>query len=196
MIASVRGRVLQRSGTGVVIEVGGLGLRILTTPDVVGQARTGEEAALFTSMIVREDGWQLYGFPDETTRDTFESLQSVSGIGPRIALAAVSTLDTQTIAAAVVNEDHAVLTRIPGIGKKGAARMCIELKDRFTAVIGVPGAVAAAAPSWQADVRDALVGLGWSAVQADGAVDRLAAEEADRDVADALRAALGLLGRR
>ena len=192
MIASIRGRVLQRSGSGVVVEVGGLGLRLLTTPDVVGQARVGEESALFTSMVVREDGWQLFGFLDETTRDTFESLLSVSGIGPRIALAAVSTLDTDSIARAITNEDHAVLMRIPGIGKKGAARMCIELKDRFAAV--APEAPVAA--GWQADVRDALLGLGWSATQVDGALDQMAADGVERDVAEALRAALALLGRR
>ena len=193
MIAQIRGRVLRRELTVLIVEVGGIGMRVQCTPAALALGTVGVEVVLPTTLVIREDHWQLFGFRDDEERSTFESLQSVTGIGPRIALAAVSTLDAATIAQAIANEDHALLTRIPGIGKKGAARMCIELKDRFAAVAMPPVGVTT---SWQADVRDALIGLGWNQAQAESAVEKVAAAEPDSDVASALRSALQMLGRR
>ena len=189
MIAQVRGIVLHRDASSVIIDVHGLGLRLSCTPRAVAQARTGAELTLPTALVVREDSWQLYGFLDDAERNTFVLLQSVSGIGPRIALAAVATLDPDRIAGAIAGGDITLLTKIPGIGRKGAERMCIELRDKLTGTSVV-------APDWQSSVRDALVGLGWSAQQAEGAVARVADEGASVEVSDALRAALQILGRR
>lgn len=189
MIARVRGVVLHRDASSVVIDMHGLGLKLACTPRALAQARVGSEVTLPTSLVVREDSWQLYGFLDEAERDAFVLLQSVSGIGPRIALAAVATLDPDRIATAIAGGDIALLTKIPGIGRKGAERMCIELRDKLTGT-------AIVAPDWQSSVREALVGLGWSAQQAEGAVARVADEGASVEVSDALRAALQILGRR
>lgn len=189
MIASVRGVVQHRDASGVIIDVHGIGLRVSCTPRAIATARIGVEVQLATSMVVREDSWQLFGFVDDAEREAFVLLQSVSGIGPRIALAAVSTLEPERMASAIAGNDIALLTKIPGIGRKGAERMCVELRDRL-------GVVSTPAADWQSAVRDALVGLGWSAAQADGAVAKVAETQPDAEVADALRAALLHLGRR
>lgn len=188
MIAQVRGIVLQRTASAVVVDLHGLGLQVACSPRALAAARVGTEVALQTSLVIREDQWQLFGFADSDERDVFELLRSVTGIGPRIALAAVSTLDAERLARAVETEDLDTLTKIPGIGKKGAARMCVELKDKLGRSVAVEG--------WRTSVRDALVGLGWSAAQAESAVDAVAAEQSNPEVSDALRAALQLLGRR
>lgn len=189
MIAQVRGVVIARDAAAVIVDLHGLGLRVACTPRALAGARVGSEVVLATSLVVREDQWQLFGFVDDAERDAFVLLQSVSGIGPRIALAAVSTLDPERIAAAITGNDLALLTKIPGIGRKGAERMCVELRDRMAMV-------AAPTSGWQASVRDALVGLGWSSAQAESAVDKVAEQDASPEVADALRAALQILGRR
>lgn len=188
MISQVRGVVLQRTAVGIIVDVHGIGLQVTCTPRALAASAVGRECTLHTALVIREDSWQLFGFVDPSERDAFQSLQSVTGIGPRIALAAVSTLDPDRIAQAITSDDIDVLTKIPGIGKKGAARMCVELKDKF----GAPSVT----EGWRSSVRDALVGLGWSASQADGAVDAVASEHGNPEVADALRFALQLLGRR
>lgn len=188
MISQVRGVVLQRTAIGLIVDLHGLGLQITCTPRALAATTVGRECTVQTSLVVREDHWQLFGFVDAAERDAFQLLQSVTGIGPRIALAAVSTLDPDRIAQAIATDDLDVLTKIPGIGKKGAARMCVELKDAF--------GVARIADGWRTSVRDALVGLGWSVAQAESAVESVAAEHGNPEVADALRAALQLLGRR
>lgn len=188
MIAQVRGIVLQRTAAGVVIDLHGLGMHLSCTPRALAASKVGAEVTLHTALVIREDHWQLFGFFDAGERDAFALLQSVTGIGPRIALAAVSTLEPERIAQAIASDDVDMLTKIPGIGKKGAARMCVELKDKFAAAAVIEG--------WRASVRDALVGLGWSAANAESAVDSVAAEHANPEVADALRLALQLLGRR
>ena len=188
MIARIRGTVLTRSATTVVVDLHGLGILVTGTPRALIGAHVGAEVDLATSLVVREDQWQLYGFADERERETFTLLQSVSGIGPRIALAALSTLDPDRLAAAIGSGDIAALTKVPGIGRKGAERLCVELRDRLPAL-------AMAGGGWRAAVHEALVGLGWSAVQADGAITRIAEQEAEPDVPTALRAALQLLGR-
>lgn len=187
MIAQIRGTVLGRDAATLIVDLHGLGLRVHCTPSALAKAQVGVEVTLPTSLVIREDHWQLFGFHDHAERDAFLLLQSVSGIGPRIALAAVSTLEPDRLSAAIASGDVALLTRIPGIGRKGAERMCVELRDRITSV---------AVPGWEAAVRDALTGLGWSTAQADAAVASVAEQDGTPEVADALRAALQILGRR
>ena len=190
MIAQIKGVVLHRTASELIVDVHGIGMRATCTPRALAMASAGSEVLLHTALIVREDAWQLFGFADPVERDAFQVLLSVSGIGPRIALAAISTLEPERLGAAIVAGDVALLTKIPGIGRKGAERMCVELREKFASF-------AAAAPArWQASVLDALIGLGWNTTQAEAAVAKVAAELGEPEVSVALRAALQSLGRR
>jgi Holliday junction DNA helicase RuvA len=183
VIASVRGAVLDVSSDAAVIEVGGLGLSVQCTPPTLATLRRGEQATVHTSLIVREDSLTLYGFADADERAVFEVVQTVSGVGPRLAQAIVAALRPDTLRQIVATEDIAALTAVPGIGKKSAQRLVLELKDKLGApsgsVVGFPGA---APPSidltgtWRPQVHAALVGLGWSAREADGALVIVAEE--------------------
>lgn len=194
MIASVTGTARHVGLDRVVVEVGGVGMLVHTPPAVAAAARTGSALSLATTLVVREDSMTLYGFAKEGHRDTFELLQTVSGVGPRVALAIVSVLTPEQLAAAIADEDVRTLTKVPGIGKKGAERLVLELRDKLGVVPGTGGAAPAAAPTalpWRAQVVEALVGLGYSGSQAESAVDRAAKGLGDRpDVSEALRAAL------
>jgi len=205
MIASVRGAVLSVGLDRVVVEVGGVGMLLHTTPATAAALRHGQEAVLSTTLVVREDSLTLYGFGSDDERDIFEQVQTVSGVGPRLALAMLSVLAPDRVRAAISGGDIAALTTVPGIGKKGAERMVLELRDKIGGVPGAPGGSAsgpqtAARPAWREQVTDALVGLGWSARQADDAVARVAESAAgagaEADVAAMLRAALRELGPR
>jgi Holliday junction DNA helicase RuvA len=204
MIATVRGRVGAVSLDSAVIEVGGVGILVHAAPGTLAQLVVGQEATLSTSLVVREDSLTLFGFVTDDERSTFELVQTVSGIGPRLALAMLAVHEPDGLRRAVADDDLVALTRVPGIGRKGAQRLVLELKDR----LGPPGRPADQAPALQpttADgrpqVRDALVGLGWSAKAADDALDQVLADGADgadrapADVAGLLRAALRQLGR-
>lgn len=173
MIASVRGVVLSAGLDAAVIEVGGVGLWLHTTAATAASLRPGVEAVLATTLIVREESLTLYGFADEDERVVFDLVQTVSGVGPRIALAMLAVHSPDGLRRAVSSGDLAALTKVPGIGKKGAERIVLELRDK----IGLPssGPAASAAPrrveaEWTSQVRDALVGLGWSSKQAEEAV--------------------------
>ncbi|MGH3762137.1 Holliday junction branch migration protein RuvA [Actinophytocola sp.] len=172
MISSVRGQVLSIGLDHAVIEVGGVGLAVRATPASLATMRTGTEAVLATSLIVREDSLTLYGFADTEARDLFGLLQTVSGIGPRIAMATLAVLDPAQLRAALADGNLTVLTQVPGIGRKGAERLVIELRDKVGAL---PANTAGAAPTRNGDVRgsvvEALVGLGFAAKQAEQAVD-------------------------
>jgi len=201
VIASVRGRVLAVRLDSAVVEVGGVGLLIHATPATLAGLRTGDEAHLATSLVVREDALTLFGFADADEREVFDTLQTVSGIGPRLALAMLAVHTPQGLRVAVAEEDHDALTRVPGIGRKGAQRILLELTDR----IGPPAGAGAAAghparagdvPVWREQVLDALVGLGWSARAAADAVEAVGgAAEGTPDVATVLRQALRHLGK-
>lgn len=207
MIASVRGRVLGVRLDSAVVEVGGVGLLVQATPNTLAGLRPGQEAELATSLVVREDALTLYGFADADEREVFEVVQTVSGIGPRLALAMLAVHTPDGLRAAVAAQDLTALTKVPGIGRKGAQRIVLELTDRLGPPSGaVPAGTAAVTalpgPAWREQVTDALVGLGWSARQAAEAVDVVAAEheggpEAVRpaDVPAVLRQALRHLGR-
>jgi Holliday junction DNA helicase RuvA len=176
MIASVRGRVASVSPDGVVVEVGGVGLTVHCAPSTMVGLRVGTETRLATSLVVREDSLTLYGFADDDAKHLFELLQTASGVGPRLAQAVLAVHDPDIVRKAIANADTGTLTRVPGIGKKGAERMILELRDRIGAVPsadpGLGGGLLTGA--WQDQVRQALIGLGWTASQADQAVATVA----------------------
>jgi Holliday junction DNA helicase RuvA len=200
MIASVRGRVLAVRLDSAVLEVGGVGLLVQATPGTLAGLRLGQEAELSTSLVVREDALTLFGFVDADERDVFETVQTVSGIGPRLALAMLAVHSPDGLRRAVAVQDLTALMKVPGIGRKGAQRIVLELTDRLGAPVGAdaasPGLAAAPPAAWRDQVVEALVGLGWSAKQAVDAVDVVsAAETGTADVAGVLRSALRHLGR-
>jgi Holliday junction DNA helicase RuvA len=201
VIASVRGRVLAVRLDAVVVEVGGVGLLLQATPGTLAELRPGAEAELATSLVVREDALTLFGFADADERDVFEVVQTVSGIGPRLALAMLAVHTPDGLRAAVSAGDLTALMKVPGIGRKGAQRIVLELTDRLGAPTSAIPAVApaTAGAAWRDQVTDALVGLGWSAKQAADAVEAVAGPDDDSagraDVAGTLRAALRHLGR-
>lgn len=201
MIAFVRGTVAALGLTSAVIEVGGVGLEVQCTPDTLAGLRRGESATLPTSMVVREDSLTLFGFADDDEKQMFELVQTASGVGPKLAQAMLAVHSPEAIRRAVAGDDVKTLTAVPGIGQKGAQRIILELRDR----IGPPGvsaagtsAPAAAGNGWQTQVHGGLVGLGWSAKEADKAINAVTpeAERMDEpDVARLLRLALQTLSR-
>ncbi len=175
MIASVRGRVAAVAPDSAVIEVGGVGMAVQCSPGTLAGLRTGEEARLATSLVVREDSLTLYGFADDDEKQLFELLQTASGVGPRLAQAVLAVHTPDAVRRAVSGGDLAALTRVPGIGKKGAERLVLELRDRIGPVpVGTDGNAGVVTGAWQDQVRQGLVGLGWSAAQADQAVAAVA----------------------
>jgi holliday junction DNA helicase RuvA len=199
VIAFVRGPVAAIGVDSCVIEVGGIGLQLYCHPGTLAGLRPGEEARVSTSMVVREDSLTLYGFADDDEKSLFELLQTASGVGPRLAQAALAVLSPDQIRQAVASEDLAMLVKVPGIGKKGAQRIVLELKDK----IGAPSNLVTGRPlqvseTWREQVHAGLVGLGWSARDAEDAViavSPLAADVADPSVPDLLRAALRALSK-
>ena len=131
MIASVRGEVLDIALDHVVIEACGVGYKVMATPSTLATLRRGSEARLITAMIVREDSQTLYGFADADARDLFLTLLGVSGVGPKIALATLAVYDAPSLRQALADGDVTALTRVPGIGKRGAERMVLELRDKI-----------------------------------------------------------------
>jgi holliday junction DNA helicase RuvA len=197
VIASVRGQVLSVELDHAVVEVGGVGLAVHAVPATLATLRRGEQARLATTLVVREDALTLYGFADAAARELFVLLQTVSGVGPRLALATLAVLEPDTLRAALAEGDLTVLTRVPGIGRKGAERLVVELRDK---VGGLTPAASGPATRGGAEVRtqvtEALVGLGFAGRQAEQAVDAVLAE-ADAepvDTSDVLRSALTRLG--
>jgi holliday junction DNA helicase RuvA len=200
VIASVRGQVVAVAPDGAVVEVGGVGLTVQCAPGTLARLRVGEQARLSTSLVVREDSLTLYGFADDDERSLFELLQTASGVGPRLAQAILAVLPPAQARLAIAGSDVKTLTRVPGIGKKGAERLVVELRDRIGPVgeTTVPGAEAVSpVQPWRDQVGQALVGLGWSAKEADDAVEQVAPQAGDSpDVPALLRAALRSLGQR
>jgi Holliday junction DNA helicase RuvA len=202
VIAFVRGVVADVTLTSAVLEVGGVGLELLCTPHTLAELHVGSAATLPTSMVVREDSLTLFGFLDDDEKATFELVQTASGVGPKLAQAMLAVLSPDDLRRAVAGEDVKALTRVPGVGQKGAQRIILELKDR----LGAPGPggrsrltrPGPAVEGWRTQVHAGLVGLGWSGKEADRAVDAVAPEAEDTaapDVAALLRAALQTLSR-
>ena len=197
MIASVRGEVLDVVLDHVVIEAGGVGYRVNATPSTLATLRQGTEARLITAMIVREDSQTLYGFADVDTRDLFLTLLSVSGVGPRLAMATLAVHDAQALRQALADGDVAALTRVPGIGKRGAERMVLELREKVGPVAPTAGSPAVNGHAVRGPVVEALVGLGFAAKQAEEATDKVLAgdrQNGEATTSSTLRAALSLLG--
>jgi Holliday junction DNA helicase RuvA len=212
LIASVNGRVAAVSPDGAVVEVGGIGLAVQCTPGTIARLQVGEQARLATSLIVREDSLTLYGFADDDERQLFELLQTANGVGPRLAQAVLAIHPPREVRRAVAMSDLKALMQVPGIGRKGAERLVLELRDRLgaptsdTTLDGVTmpagaGGITAVAP-WRDQLSAAIVGLGWSSRDADTALlalgpvaDEQLASGGRVDVAVLLRQALQLLGR-
>jgi holliday junction DNA helicase RuvA len=197
MIAFVRGRVAALTLSSAVVEVGGVGLELMCTPGTLATLRTGDSATLPTSMIVREDSLTLFGFLDDDEKQTFELVQTASGVGPKVAQSMLAVLSPDDVRRAIAADDVKTLTRVPGIGQKGAQRIILELKDRIGTPLGSRSAtIPAAAAPWRDQVHQGLVGLGWSARDAEKAVDNVAPEAGDApDVGALLRAALRSLSK-
>jgi Holliday junction DNA helicase RuvA len=199
VISSVRGEVLSIGLDHAVVEVGGVGLAVQATPATLAGLRRGEQTMLSTALVVREDSLTLFGFADDDERELFGLLQTVSGIGPRIALATLAVLSPDVLRRALVDGDTATITRVPGIGRKGAERLVLELRDKVV----VPAAAAPVTLPVTADggdsrrdqVVEALVGLGFTAKPAEQAIDAALAAGADPDASTLLRAALTRLGK-
>jgi holliday junction DNA helicase RuvA len=208
MIASVSGRVAAVSPDGAVVEVGGIGLAVQCTPGTIARLQVGETARLATSLIVREDSLTLYGFADDDERQLFELLQTANGVGPRLAQAVLAIHPPREVRRAVSMADVKALMQVPGIGKKGAERLILELRDRLGSTTsdtsldgpGLPS-VTPVAP-WKDQLTSALVGLGWSVKEADTAIAQLGPVADEQitttggvEVAVLLRQALQMLGR-
>ena len=211
MIASVSGRVVATGPDSAVIEVGGVGLMVSCAPPTLASLRVGERATLATSLVVREDSLTLYGFVDEDERQVFELVQTVTGIGPRLAQAMLAVHQPDQLRRAVMTEDLLALTKVPGVGRKGAQRIVLELKDRIGPPRGPAGAgsarrseltaVGGVGSDWQSQVHAALIGLGWTVRDADEAISVVAEQAAGGvgdetpDVAVLLKSALRSLSR-
>ena len=195
MIASIRGEVLDVALDHVVVEACGVGYRVNATPSTLATLRTGSEARLITAMIVREDSMTLYGFVDSDSRDLFQTLLSVSGVGPRLAMATLAVHEAPALRQVLADGDVAALTRVPGIGKRSAERMVLELRDKVGAVYATVGAPVINGHGVRGPVVEALVGLGFAARQAEEATDAVLAGDDAATTSSALRAALSLLGR-
>jgi Holliday junction DNA helicase RuvA len=213
VIASVSGKVAAVSPDGAVVEVGGIGLAVQCTPGTIARLQVGEPARLSTSLVVREDSLTLYGFADDDERSLFELLQTANGVGPRLAQAVLAIHPPREVRRAVSMGDLKALMQVPGIGKKGAERLVLELRDRLGATTSDTsldgpgtsfpvGATITPVARWRDQLSAALVGLGWTGREADGAIAALepvAAEQLEAngavEVAILLRQALQMLGR-
>ena len=193
MIAALRGNVLSIEPTAAVIEAGGVGYAVQATPATLAGLRVGQEAFVHTSLVVREDSMTLFGFADADEREVFDALQTVSGVGPKLALTILATLTPDQLRQAVANADIAALTRVSGVGKKGAQRLVLELGAK----LGPRRGGDFEAPSSNArsgDVVAALVGLGFSERDAESAFSQVEKTTPEAEVPELLRASLKILG--
>lgn len=195
MISSVRGEVLAVALDHAVLEVGGVGLAVYATPSTLAGLRTGTEGRLFTALIVREDSLTLYGFGDAESRALFGLLLTVSGVGPRLAMATLAVLEPDALRGALSEGNLTALTRVPGIGKRGAERMVVELRDKVHASGPATSSSGVSGNAVRDQVLEALVGLGFPIKQAEQAIDEVLAKSPAAATDVALRTALNSLGR-
>lgn len=199
MIASIRGTVAEIGLDRCVVETGGVGILVHATPAALAGLRRGSEGMLHTELVVREDSLTLYGFDSVDARQLFLTVQTVSGVGPRLALAIIATLEPQDLIRALGTSDVKVLTRVPGVGKRTAERMVLELKDKVGPIAGggpaegTPGAVGIPAAT---EVAEALEGLGFSTAEAEKTATAVLTSQPELGPAEALRLALKSLGKR
>jgi Holliday junction DNA helicase RuvA len=170
MIASLFGRVRSLQADRAVIEVGGVGLSVVITPATSAKLSIGNDAQLFTALVVREDSLTLFGFLDDMSRALFDLVQTVSGIGPKVAMSILAVMSPDDLASAVAQENVAAIERVPGIGKKGAQRLILELKGKIHAS---PGARVSHVAPWREQLSSALISLGFTAKDADFAIGTL-----------------------
>ncbi len=187
MIERIHGLVVDKQGGSVVLDIGGVGLLLYVPTPLAAEMALGEEVTLYTHLHVRENELTLFGFRDEQDRKLFQMLLNVSGVGPRVALNLLSAMSTVAILRAILDEEPALLSRVPGIGKKTAEKIVLELKDKVDVPAGVSPSVAAL-HDVDADVIEALLHLGYSLVEAQRAVQGLPADV--KDVSERLRLAL------
>ncbi|MER5397129.1 Holliday junction branch migration protein RuvA [Streptomyces sp. NPDC002599] len=201
MIAFVSGPVAALAPDSAVVEVGGIGIAVQCSPSTLSGLRTGQQAKLATSLVVREDSLTLYGFADDDERQVFELLQTASGVGPRLAQAMLAVHSPDALRRAVSTGDEKALIAVPGIGKKGAQKLLLDLKDRLGEPLGAGGPAigTAVTAGWRDQLHAALIGLGYATREADEAVAAVApqaeAAEGTPQVGRLLRAALQTLNR-
>ncbi|MEU6195976.1 Holliday junction branch migration protein RuvA [Streptomyces sp. NPDC047061] len=199
MIAFVSGPVAALAPDSAVVEVGGIGIAVQCSPNTLSGLRMGQQTKLATSLVVREDSLTLYGFVDDDERQVFELLQTASGVGPRLAQAMLAVHSPDALRRAVATSDEKALIAVPGIGKKGAQKLLIELKDRLGEPVGAPAIGAPVTQGWRDQLHAALIGLGYATREADEAVTAVApqAEAAGGppQVGQLLKAALQTLNR-
>lgn len=188
MIATLNGEITQIEDNALVVEVGGVGLRVFVPAPLRGRMKVGEAAFLFTHLIVREDALTLYGFESQADRDLFNLLLGVDGVGPKVALSVLSTLTLDAIQRAVFAEEGEILGRVPGVGKKTAQKIALHLKDKLKPADAL--AKVAAMADYDSEVLAALTALGYSVVEAQSAIQSLP-KDAPKDVEERLRLALG-----
>lgn len=200
MISFLRGTVAHVGLSTAVIDLNGAGMSVNATPQTLSKLRTGEEGKLFTSLIVREDSLTLFGFASDDEREVFDVLLSVSGVGPRLALAVLAVHDPEAIRVAAHTGDSKTFTKVPGIGPKVAGRIVLELAGKLVPH-GTPAAAAPAASAetvWKPQVVAAMTSLGWSEKDATGSIDKALADSPDLaeqgNVAEILRTTLRWLG--
>lgn len=200
MIAALRGEVLSIGLDHAVIDCAGVGYKILATPPTLGSLQRGEQASVLTTLVVKEDSMTLYGFRDTADREMFHTLQGVSGLGPKLALAALSVMGASELAQAISSGDSKTLQSIPGVGKRMAERLALELKDKVAGFAPAPaqsaGEQATASGPVVEEVTEALLGLGFTEKAARPVVAAMAAENPDAENSTLLRAALAQLGKK
>ena len=189
MIAFVKGTLTDISALGAVVDVGGVGMNLLTSANALKGKKVGDQVQVPTVMVVREDHMTLYGFADANEKDMFLLLQTISGVGPRMALNLISVMGEQKLSNAIANSDIGSLTAVPGIGKKGAQRLILELSDK------IASPKTSAITSWRESLITALVGLGWNRKDASSAAEQVPTPENEADLSDSLRTALKLLSK-
>ena len=188
MIATLRGEISQIEDNALIVEVGGVGLRLFVPAPMRTNAKAGEMMFMFTHLVVREDALTLYGFESQADRDLFNILLGVDGVGPKVALSVLSTLTIDTIQRAIFADEADLLNSVPGVGKKTAQKMALHLKDKLKPTDAL--AKLAAMADYDSEVLAALTSLGYSVVEAQAAIQSLP-KDAPKDVEERLRAALG-----
>lgn len=196
MISLINGVVRSISSDRAVVEVGGVGLAVSLTSQTTSQLNLGAPVQLFTSLVVREDSLTLFGFLDEESRSAFELVQTVSGIGPKVALAILGAHTPQSLAVAIAQEDIKAIEKVPGIGRKGAQRLILELKGKISD-FGSVDHKQIHQPVWREQLTSALISLGFTAKDSDSAITAVVSQYADNgvdaqdvDISELLKAAL------
>lgn len=192
MISSLHGNIIHKDPGSLVIELGGLGLQVFVPASLSEQTRLGERITLHTYLVVRQDALTLYGFESPDSREIFTQLLTVNGVGPRLAMAILSAMDPDTIRRAVFHEQSDLLSRVPGVGKKTAQKILLQLHDRIKVVEGL--APVAAMSEVDTEVLDALTTLGYSVVEAQAAIQHIPAGSPE-EVSERLRLALAYFAR-